>query len=48
MLLKFRDLTEVEKYIQVFLFRIQKSYFQLQVVRINIDRVLSSNLLNHY
>ena len=50
-LLKFSDLTEVEKYIQVFYLEyrsLEQSYFQLQFVRINIDRVLSSNILNHY
>ena len=50
-LLKFRDLTEVEKYIQVFYLEyrcIEQSYVQLQFVNINIDRVLSSNMLNHY
>ena len=42
---------EVEKYIQFFYLQyrnIDQSYFQLQFVSINIDRVLSSNLMNHY
>ena len=50
-LLKFSDLTEVEKYIQVFYLEyrsLEQLYFQLQLVRINIDGVLSSNILNHY
>ena len=51
-ILKFYDLREVKKYIQSFLSRIQslkQSYFcNLQFVPINIDRALSSNILNHY
>ena len=51
MLLKPRHFTEVEKYIQVFYLEyksIEQSYFQLQFVRVDVDRVLSSNLLIHY
>ena len=39
-ILKFSDLQEVEKYIQVFYLEyktLEQSYFQLQFVRINID-----------
>ena len=50
-LLKFSDLMEVEKYIQVFYLEyrsLEQSYFQLQFVYVNIDRILRSNILCDY
>ena len=50
-LLKFSDLMEVEKYIQVFYLEyrsLEQSYFQLQFVYVNIDRILRSDILCDY
>ena len=47
-LLNFSDLMEVEKYIQVFYLEyrsLEQSYFQLQFVYVNIDRILRSDIL---
>ena len=50
-LLKFSDLMEVEKYIQVFYLEyrsLEQSDFQLQFVYVNIDRILRSKILCDY
>ena len=50
-LLKFSHLMEVEKYIQVFYLEyrsLEQSYFQLQFVYVNIDRILRSDILCYY
>ena len=50
-LLKFSDLMEVEKYIQVFYLEyrsLEQSYFQLQFVYVNIDRILRLDILCYY
>ena len=51
MTLKFSNFTEAKKYPQILYLEygsFEQSYFQLYIVRINIVRILSSNILTHY